>query len=106
MARTITCRQCGDTITAADRVIRFWPVRMLQYRIQFIALAVPSSAARVALETGPQGRWHLALPPPVTEVPKACTLERADPPSITREGWTSNGGDRRARAREGDLSGG
>jgi uncharacterized membrane protein YbhN (UPF0104 family) len=30
--------------------VRFWPVLMLQYGVQFIALAVPSSAARVALE--------------------------------------------------------
>jgi uncharacterized membrane protein YbhN (UPF0104 family) len=32
------------------RSIRFWPVLMLQYGVQFIALAVPSSAARIALE--------------------------------------------------------
>ncbi len=30
--------------------IRFWPVLMLQYGVQFISLAVPSSAARLALE--------------------------------------------------------
>ena len=33
-----------------DPPIRFVPVLMLQYAIQFIQLAVPSSAARVALE--------------------------------------------------------
>ena len=30
--------------------IRFWPVLMLQYAVQFISLAVPSSAGRLALE--------------------------------------------------------
>ena len=30
--------------------IRFWPVLMLQYGVQFIQLAIPSSAARIALE--------------------------------------------------------
>ena len=45
--------------------VRFWPVLMLQYGIQFIPLAVPSSAARVALEirffqrVGVLGAGHL-----------------------------------------------
>ena len=42
--------QAVSTLGATLRSMRFWPVLMLQYGIQFIALAVPSSAARVALE--------------------------------------------------------
>jgi uncharacterized protein (TIRG00374 family) len=39
-----------STVGASLRPVRYGPVLMLQYAIQFIALAVPSSAARVALE--------------------------------------------------------
>ncbi len=42
--------QAFSTMGATMVSIRFWPVLMLQYGVQFIALAVPSSAARVALE--------------------------------------------------------
>jgi uncharacterized protein (TIRG00374 family) len=42
--------QAFSTMGATLQEIRFWPVLMLQYGVQFIALAVPSSAARVALE--------------------------------------------------------
>ena len=42
--------QAVSTLGATLRPIRYWPVLMLQYGVQFIALAVPSSAARVALE--------------------------------------------------------
>ena len=42
--------QAFSTLGATLRPMRFRPVLMLQYGIQFIALAVPSSAARVALE--------------------------------------------------------
>jgi uncharacterized membrane protein YbhN (UPF0104 family) len=42
--------QAFSTMGATLHEIRFWPVLMLQYGVQFIALAVPSSAARVALE--------------------------------------------------------
>lgn len=42
--------QAFSTMGAAAHDVRFGPVLMLQYAIQFIALAVPSSAARVALE--------------------------------------------------------
>ncbi|MGZ8631818.1 MAG: lysylphosphatidylglycerol synthase domain-containing protein [Actinomycetota bacterium] len=42
--------QAFSTMGATLQSIRFWPVLMLQYGVQFIALAVPSSAARVALE--------------------------------------------------------
>lgn len=42
--------QAVSTLGATLRPIRYWPVLMLQYGVQFISLAVPSSAARVALE--------------------------------------------------------
>jgi uncharacterized protein (TIRG00374 family) len=42
--------QAFSTLGATMADVRFWPVLMLQYGVQFIALAVPSSAARVALE--------------------------------------------------------
>lgn len=42
--------QAFATIGACIRPIRFGPVLMLQYAIEFIQLAVPSSAARIALE--------------------------------------------------------
>ncbi|HXY71549.1 MAG TPA: lysylphosphatidylglycerol synthase transmembrane domain-containing protein [Actinomycetota bacterium] len=50
MSPTIQVAQAFGTIGASIRPVRFVPVLMLQYSIQFIALAVPSSAARVALE--------------------------------------------------------
>jgi uncharacterized membrane protein YbhN (UPF0104 family) len=42
--------QAVSTKGASVADVRYGPVLMLQYAIQFIALAVPSSAARVALE--------------------------------------------------------
>jgi hypothetical protein len=42
--------QAVSTLGATIQRLRYWPALMLQYGIQFIALAVPSSAARVALE--------------------------------------------------------
>jgi uncharacterized membrane protein YbhN (UPF0104 family) len=42
--------QAFATIGASIHPVRFGPVLMLEYGIQFLALAVPSSAARVALE--------------------------------------------------------
>ncbi|MFZ0323007.1 MAG: lysylphosphatidylglycerol synthase transmembrane domain-containing protein [Actinomycetes bacterium] len=42
--------QAFSTIGASVRAVRFAAVLMLQYAIQFIALVIPSSAARVALE--------------------------------------------------------
>jgi uncharacterized protein (TIRG00374 family) len=42
--------QAFSTMGATLQSMRFWPVLMLQYGVQFIALAVPSSAARIALE--------------------------------------------------------
>jgi uncharacterized membrane protein YbhN (UPF0104 family) len=44
------------TIGASFRPLRFGPVLMLDYAVQFIALAVPSSAARLALEVRFFGR--------------------------------------------------
>jgi uncharacterized membrane protein YbhN (UPF0104 family) len=42
--------QAVATLGATLRPMRYWPVLMFEYGVQFIALAVPSSAARVALE--------------------------------------------------------
>ena len=42
--------QAFSSMGATLQEIRFWPVLMLQYGVQFISLAVPSSAARLALE--------------------------------------------------------
>ncbi len=41
--------QAFSTMGASERPVRYGPVLALQYAIQFLALAVPSSAARVAL---------------------------------------------------------
>ena len=46
----MACAQAFATIGACIKPVRFGPVVMLQYAVQFVALAVPSSAARVALE--------------------------------------------------------
>jgi len=40
----------GATLGAATARLRYFPVLMLQYAIQFIALVLPASAARLALE--------------------------------------------------------
>jgi uncharacterized membrane protein YbhN (UPF0104 family) len=42
--------QAFSTVGASYRPVRFGPVLLFQYAVQFLALAVPSSAARVALE--------------------------------------------------------
>jgi uncharacterized protein (TIRG00374 family) len=42
--------QALSTMGATLHEVRFWPALMLQYGVQFIGLAVPSSAARLALE--------------------------------------------------------
>jgi uncharacterized membrane protein YbhN (UPF0104 family) len=47
---TIGVAQAFGTVGACLRPMRFGPVLMLQYAIGFIQLAVPSSAARIALE--------------------------------------------------------
>ncbi len=38
------------TLGASMAALRYWPVLMLQYAIQFIALVLPATAARLALE--------------------------------------------------------
>jgi uncharacterized membrane protein YbhN (UPF0104 family) len=48
--------QAVATLGASFRPLRFGPVLMLEYAIQFIALAVPSSAARLALDVRFFGR--------------------------------------------------
>lgn len=50
MSPTIQVAQGISTMGASIRRVRLGPVIMLQYAIQFVALAVPSTAARVALE--------------------------------------------------------
>ena len=50
MSPTIQVGQAVSTMGASIRPVRFGPVLMLQYAIQFIALALPSTAARIALE--------------------------------------------------------
>jgi uncharacterized membrane protein YbhN (UPF0104 family) len=50
MAPSVAAPQAFGTIGACIRPVRFGPVVILQYAVQFVALAVPSSAARVALE--------------------------------------------------------
>jgi uncharacterized membrane protein YbhN (UPF0104 family) len=47
---TIQVSQTFSTIGASIQAVRFKAVLMLEYGIQFIALAIPSSAARLALE--------------------------------------------------------
>jgi uncharacterized membrane protein YbhN (UPF0104 family)/tRNA A-37 threonylcarbamoyl transferase component Bud32 len=44
------------TLGASFRPLRYWPVLMLEYAIGFIKLAVPSSAARLALDVRFFGR--------------------------------------------------
>ncbi len=50
LAPIVQIPQAFSTLGASLRSILFAPVLMLQYAVQFIQLAVPSSAARVALE--------------------------------------------------------
>ena len=50
LSPTVGVAQAFATIGACIKPVRFGPVVMLQYGIQFVALAVPSSAARIALE--------------------------------------------------------
>ena len=50
MSPTIQVAQAFSTMGASVQAVRFGAVLMLEYAIQFVALAVPSSAARVALE--------------------------------------------------------
>lgn len=50
VAPTIQIPQAFSTMGASLRPVRLGPVIMLEFAIQFISLAIPSSAARVALE--------------------------------------------------------
>jgi uncharacterized membrane protein YbhN (UPF0104 family) len=50
LSPVVPVAQAIATIGASFRPLRFGPVLMLEYAIQFIALAVPSSAARLALD--------------------------------------------------------
>jgi uncharacterized membrane protein YbhN (UPF0104 family)/tRNA A-37 threonylcarbamoyl transferase component Bud32 len=50
LSPVIPMAQAVATLGASFRPLRFGPVLMLEYAIQFIALAVPSSAARLALD--------------------------------------------------------
>jgi uncharacterized protein (TIRG00374 family) len=50
LAPAVQLPQALSTLGATLWPVRYFPVLMLQYGIQFIQLAVPSSAARVALE--------------------------------------------------------
>jgi uncharacterized membrane protein YbhN (UPF0104 family)/tRNA A-37 threonylcarbamoyl transferase component Bud32 len=52
----IPMAQTVATLGASFRPLRYGPVLMLEYAIQFIALAVPSSAARLALDVRFFGR--------------------------------------------------
>src|SRR6266511_3778744 len=53
--------------------------------------ALPEAGGGGGISLALEGRWHLALPPPVTEMLRACTLRREDRWSLTEPGWTSNG---------------
>jgi uncharacterized membrane protein YbhN (UPF0104 family)/tRNA A-37 threonylcarbamoyl transferase component Bud32 len=50
LSPVVPVAQAVATLGASFRPLRYGPVLMLQYAIQFIALALPSSAARLALD--------------------------------------------------------
>jgi uncharacterized membrane protein YbhN (UPF0104 family) len=50
LSPVVPVAQAVATLGASFRPLRYGPVLMLEYAIQFIALAVPSSAARLALD--------------------------------------------------------
>jgi uncharacterized membrane protein YbhN (UPF0104 family) len=56
LSPVVPVAQAFATLGASFRPLRFGPVLMLEYAIQFIALAVPSSAARLALDVRFFGR--------------------------------------------------
>jgi uncharacterized membrane protein YbhN (UPF0104 family) len=56
LSPVVPMAQAFATLGASFRPLRFGPVLMLEYAIQFIALAVPSSAARLALDVRFFGR--------------------------------------------------
>ncbi len=47
---TVQIAYSFSTLGASKTQLRYWPVLMLQYAIQFIAIVVPATAARLALE--------------------------------------------------------
>jgi uncharacterized membrane protein YbhN (UPF0104 family)/tRNA A-37 threonylcarbamoyl transferase component Bud32 len=49
MSPTVQVAEALSTLGASIRPLRFGPVLLLQFAVRFIALAVPSSAARIAL---------------------------------------------------------
>src|SRR3972149_3859590 len=59
--------------------------------------ALPEAGGGGGISLALEGRWHPALPPPVTEMLRACTLERTAPWSFTEQGWCSNGPQARDR---------
>jgi len=50
LSPTVQVAYSGSTIGASPKPLRYGPVLMLQYAIQFIAVALPATAARLALE--------------------------------------------------------
>ena len=56
LSPVIPVAQTVATLGASFRPLRFGPVLMLEYAIQFVALAVPSTAARLALDVRFFGR--------------------------------------------------
>jgi uncharacterized membrane protein YbhN (UPF0104 family) len=56
LSPVVPVAQAFGTLGASFRPLRYGPVLMLEYAIQFIALAVPSSAARLALDVRFFGR--------------------------------------------------
>ena len=56
LSPAVPVAQAFATLGASFRPLRFGPVLMLEYAVQFIALAVPSSAARLALDVRFFGR--------------------------------------------------
>jgi uncharacterized membrane protein YbhN (UPF0104 family) len=56
LSPVVPVAQAFATLGASFRPLRYGPVLMLEYAIQFVALAVPSSAARLALDVRFFGR--------------------------------------------------
>ena len=50
LSPTVQVAYSGSTMGASPKPLRYGPVLMLQYAIQFIAVALPATAARLALE--------------------------------------------------------
>lgn len=63
---TIQAALAFSTLGATMTRLRYLPVLMLQYAIQFIALVLPSTAARLALEVRFFERFGIAAAPAIT----------------------------------------